>query len=119
MDEQTRTKILQSTSCETGIRKLDPKRLRAQLSRAAPQVDYDRYMRSKAWQIKRRKFLAHFNCQCALCGSKDHLHVHHLHYETLGNERVEDVLVCCRRCHFLVHQEPQTNADERRMGTAN
>ena len=114
MTEQTRTKILQSTSRETGIRKLDPKRLRAQLSRAAPPVDYDRYMRSKTWQIKRRKFLAHFNCQCALCGNKDHLHVHHLHYETLGDERVEDVLVCCRRCHFLAHHEPQMNADKRR-----
>ena len=103
MNEQTRKKILQSTSRPKGIRKVDRKRLLAQLSQADPPPDYDRYMRSKSWQIKRQKFLAHYNCQCVLCGSKAHLHVHHLHYKTLGNEGVEDVIVCCRRCHFIEH----------------
>ena len=103
MNEQTRKKILQSTPHPKGIRKVDRKRLLAQLARAEPPPDYDRYMRSKSWQIKRQKFLAHYNCQCVLCGSKEHLHVHHLHYKTLGKEGVEDVIVCCRRCHFIEH----------------
>ena len=89
MNEQTRTKILQSTPRTKGIRKLDHKRLRAQLSRAARPLDYDRYMRSKAWQIKRRKFLATTIANAPCAAAKNTLHVHHLHYQTLGKERVE------------------------------
>ena len=104
MNEHTRTKILQSTTTPAGIRKLD--RLRAHLealSNIEPPPDYDRYIGSKAWKINREKFLAHYNHQCALCKKTDHLHVHHLHYQTIGSEGPEDVIVCCRRCHFIEH----------------
>ena len=104
MNEHTRKKILQSTPIRTGIRTLN--RLKAQLeelSHIQPPPDYDRYMRSKAWTKKREQFLAHYNHQCALCKSTDHLHVHHLHYQTVGSESPEDVVVCCRRCHFIEH----------------
>jgi len=26
-----------------------------------------------------------------------------LHYQTVGHETLEDVVVCCRRCHFIEH----------------
>ena len=106
MNEDTRKKILQSTAVIPGVRDPQDKRLRERLSELAniePPPDYDRYLRSKSWQIQRQKFLAHYGCECALCGSKENLHVHHLHYQTVGKEKPEDVAICCRRCHFIAH----------------
>lgn len=31
------------------------------------------------------------------------LHVHHLTYERLGNELIEDVEIVCRECHDKIH----------------
>jgi len=82
MNEDTRKKILESAAVPTGVRNPNDKRLRerlVKLSNIEPPPDYDRYLRSKSWQIKRQKFLAHYSCECALCGSKENLHVHHQH----------------------------------------
>ena len=75
----------------------------AALAKTQPPPDYDRYIRSKTWQKKREQLLDHHGRACVLCGSTEHLHVHHLHYQTVGAERPEDVAVCCRRCHFIEH----------------
>ena len=41
--------------------------------------------------------------KCALCPRTHELNVHHLNYERLGHERVEDVIVLCVRCHNDLH----------------
>jgi 5-methylcytosine-specific restriction endonuclease McrA len=37
------------------------------------------------------------------------LHIHHLTYERLGEERLEDVEVLCRDCHDKIHLRDQIN----------
>ena len=74
--------------------------------------DYARYIRSKAWQEKRREALSHYGHRCARCGRTADLQVHHLHYRTLGNEKMADLVVCCRGCHFKTHlPDPEENAN--------
>jgi len=41
--------------------------------------------------------------KCQLCGFRYQLDVHHLSYKNLGNEKDEDLLVVCRRCHNDLH----------------
>ena len=104
MNEKLRAKILNQTPKPKGIKNVA--RLRTQLkelARTTPPPDYDRYIRSKAWKQKREIFLDAFNHQCAMCHQKEHLHVHHLHYQSVGHETLEDVVVCCRRCHYIEH----------------
>lgn len=33
------------------------------------------------------------------------LTIHHLNYDSLGNERQEDIMVVCKKCHAKLHQE--------------
>lgn len=104
MNEQLRAKIRLQAPHPQGVKNIE--RVKTQLKALAqltPPPDYDKYIRSKTWKTKREKFLTHYNHQCELCSSKEHLHVHHLHYQSVGSETTEDVTVCCRRCHFIEH----------------
>lgn len=66
-------------------------------------------MASPAWHSLKTqaKRAAGFQCQFVSeaglrCPRTDHLHVHHKHYDTLGQERLEDVQVLCYSHHAIV-----------------
>ncbi len=43
--------------------------------------------------------------------SLNELHVHHLTYERLGNEAVDDVEIVCSECHDKIHlRDPKSRA---------
>lgn len=48
---------------------------------------------------ERRLQLANHRCERNGCGSSEKLELHHNHYETLGRERLGDVIILCSRCH--------------------
>ena len=66
-------------------------------------MDYQTYINSSHWRAKRQERLAFDGHRCAIChhdGSERPLSVHHLHYESLGNEDVQhDLLTACAQCH--------------------
>lgn len=69
---------------------------------------YSDYLLSPEWRQKRRQKLNLVNYRCEQCGylarMRD-LHVHHLTYERLGDENLdEDLEVLCRWCHHEHHQ---------------
>lgn len=67
-------------------------------------VNYREYLRSPAWDKKRRKRLMIDGYACVRCGRKSReLHVHHKTYERLGRERMEDLETLCKRCHKREH----------------
>ena len=104
MDANTRKKILAQKS--TGGQQSQLARVRQQLTRLKDlelPPDYDRYMRSTAWKTKRAEALDHYGHTCTLCGQTEKLHVHHLHYQSVGQEKMEDLTVCCQGCHYKLH----------------
>lgn len=45
---------------------------------------------------------------CAVCGQRSlHLHVHHLHYRNVGDEKSSDLVVLCNRHHEEIHKLPE------------
>ena len=69
-------------------------------------VMYQDYLRSEHWHQFRKKALAHYGYRCTNCGTKADdamLNIHHLTYETLWHESVDDVLLVCRSCHEQLH----------------
>lgn len=69
-----------------------------------PDGFYDFYIKSKKWRGKRIERLKIDDFRCARCGSEINLQVHHLNYENLGNEDVEnDLVTLCRKCHAELH----------------
>ncbi len=63
--------------------------------------DPNRYY-TPEWRALRRMKLAAVN-ECEKCGFKHELNVHHKHYKTYGNEKMEDLKVLCKRCHNDFH----------------
>jgi len=64
---------------------------------------YEEYLKSYLWENKRKWILEVFNYTCQKCGSKENLNVHHLNYDSVGNENTQDVTVLCKKCHKEEH----------------
>ena len=66
-------------------------------------MNYRKYINSEAWQQKRRVKFANDGRFCQKCETENELDVHHLTYERLGNENLDDLIILCRRCHNYYH----------------
>jgi len=89
---------------------------RAQLYKLGLKMEeYEKYFELPHWQDFRKHVLElqrnnlGYNC-CEKCGAHPRvvtretaLHVHHLTYERLGEEWLEDVTIICRPCHNKEH----------------
>lgn len=65
-------------------------------------MDYYEYIKSPAWKVKRQERLAFDSHRCAICHTTENLSVHHLHYDTLGNEDAQhDLISLCPNHHHL------------------
>lgn len=69
---------------------------------------YKEYIKSEAWQRKRKQALKYYGNKCVMCGAKkkafNHLEVHHRHYRTFTQERMQDLTVLCNKCHTKLHK---------------
>jgi len=66
---------------------------------------YDAYINSQEWRQKREQVLQLKGSACFVCGC-DYDDIHHLHYETLGDECTRnDLEPVCRACHLEIHSE--------------
>lgn len=68
-------------------------------------LDYYRWINSNAYRKKRNEKLKEVGYKCELCGSAKNLQVHHITYDNLGYEPLDDLLVVCRKCHEELHKE--------------
>lgn len=68
---------------------------------------YRSYLFSEHWQQFRQVALEYYGKKCADCGTTEGIfNVHHLTYENIGEELLEDVVVLCRDCHHKRHFTP-------------
>lgn len=67
--------------------------------------DYNNYLKTKHWKQKRQKVLKSAKYKCQLCSSKEKLNVHHNTYKNIGNEKKEDLIVLCEKCHKKFHEK--------------
>jgi hypothetical protein len=69
---------------------------------------YTEYLQSEDWLQLREAVLRRDNYRCALTGKAsrpgDPLQVHHLTYERVGAERLEDLVTVCRSRHKELHE---------------
>ena len=65
-------------------------------------MNYKAYMRSDEWKALRQKKLeaCQHKCECEGGCYREATQVHHLHYETLGEESLEDLQALCAKCHM-------------------
>lgn len=65
-------------------------------------MNYKTYIRSTEWKEKRKTKLeaCNFKCECEGGCVREATQVHHLHYDTLGNDSIEDLQALCSKCHM-------------------
>lgn len=64
---------------------------------------YNEYISSPEWRAKRQERLEIDGHRCVVCHLTDDLEVHHLHYESLGNEdALNDLVTVCKRHHYFL-----------------
>lgn len=68
-------------------------------------LNYYEYMASEAWGEKRFQRMKADGFKCARCGSESSLQVHHLTYERLGHEDMDDLITLCKSCHAKSHKK--------------
>jgi hypothetical protein len=59
----------------------------------------EEYYASSEWLYTRRQKFNEVGHRCERCGRRGLLDVHHVTYENLYDERMEDLQVLCRSCH--------------------
>lgn len=66
---------------------------------------YNEYLKSPEWSDKRRERLTldDYECRFVGCHSTENLHVHHLNYDNVGDEEMEDLITLCHGHHEYVH----------------
>lgn len=67
-------------------------------------IDHQEYINSPKWKAKRQMVLERDNFRCRKCGTGKNLDVHHITYENIGNEPLDDLVTLCRNCHEEVHK---------------
>jgi hypothetical protein len=64
---------------------------------------YTAYMKSKEWAIRRYSYFDTHNKQCRACDSVKLIQLHHKTYVRLGDERDQDLVPLCKKCHTALH----------------
>ena len=75
---------------------------------------YLEYISSAKWKRLRDAKIESVGSVCDRCGISKfsaRLEVHHLHYRTFKQERLEDLQVLCHKCHEFADVERQTITD--------
>ena len=64
------------------------------------------YLKSQQWSTIREERLKIAQHKCEVCGSKRQLECHHITYERLTAEHIDDVVILCggsNGCHHRIH----------------
>lgn len=65
-------------------------------------ADYQRYLAGREWAVLREQIRERSGGACERCTTGRHEQTHHVTYERLGTERLEDLLGVCEPCHLFL-----------------
>ena len=69
-------------------------------------LEYQRYLQSPAWIVKKGQVLERDGHRCAFCNANA-TDVHHKTYENIGKEPFTDLTSLCRSCHQRYENDKQ------------
>jgi len=66
---------------------------------------YDDYIISEKWRSIRKRILERDDYLCQHCKTCNATEVHHITYDNLFNENLEDLISLCNACHKMEHTQ--------------
>jgi 5-methylcytosine-specific restriction endonuclease McrA len=76
-------------------------------------AEYCTYLDSREWRTMREMAFRAHGRACQECGAMRQLSVHHVHYRTLGHERIGDLSIICKYCHIKADRERRARGSRR------
>lgn len=79
--------------------------------------DYSTYLQTNHWKALRKKVYEKYNSECQRCHdsvTSESADVHHRSYKRLGNEKIEDLVLYCNKCHAVIHKERKADKEVKR-----
>ena len=70
----------------------------------SPRYKYYVYLSTDKWKQKRKQVLDRDKNQCQICKKNEATEVHHLTYDRVFDEELEDLLSVCNLCHLKLHE---------------
>jgi len=67
---------------------------------------YNEYLLSEEWKHKRNLIFNEDQHKCCICGTEYDLQAHHIHYNNVGNEELDDCITLCKDHHDSIHDMP-------------
>ena len=67
--------------------------------------EYHRYLASREWALLKNRVKERSKGKCERCLVGNHAATHHLTYERIGHERLEDLQGVCEECHKYLSGE--------------
>ena len=67
-------------------------------------MSYENYLQSSHWKATRLKMYRLRVPKCEICKSTKQLNIHHKTYNNLWRETADDLVILCKKCHFLWHE---------------
>jgi len=66
--------------------------------------EYKDYIASKGWLKLTKERLKKDDFKCVLCKATEKLTCHHITYQRLFSEEINDLIILCARCHSRIHR---------------
>lgn len=67
--------------------------------------EYDAYLQTTAWRLKRQAVMSRAHNWCEGCATRPATQVHHLSYAHVGHELLFELVAVCDACHHALHPE--------------
>ncbi len=111
--DQIRAELSESRDKERWDNYYDEKHILANMKKEylyynSPLYKYYAYLGSDAWKQKRQLIYERDNKICQVCKVETATEVHHLTYQNIFNEPLEDLISICSECHRKEHNKPTT-----------
>ena len=62
-------------------------------------MNYKKYLASREWMVLKAQVRERSGGVCERCFNAPHEETHHVTYERIGHERIEDLIGICGACH--------------------
>lgn len=65
---------------------------------------YEAHLKTPKWRKLRLEVFKRDGYKCLECSTKYNLQAHHLTYDDIGDEKIEQLITLCRKCHEKQHK---------------
>jgi len=81
------------------------------LTNTETDFDYKRYLASREWALLKNAVRERCGGRCERCLERVYAQTHHITYDTIGHEDLDDLAGLCRPCHAYLsgrtHEDPK------------